>query len=113
MNDNFLDHILLSKPAPTCMCNSSGGDPRVYSLVACEPNVMLVLSVNQTKTKNQFAKIVTVLGEKKKKKRYFHQYLFPFFLPRLKRHALILNSTKLCYQILKLSSFINNETIIN
>jgi hypothetical protein len=67
MNDDFIDHILLSKPPPNCMCNSSGGDPRVYSLVACEPNVMLVLSVNQTKTKNQFAKIVTVLGEKKRK----------------------------------------------
>jgi hypothetical protein len=87
----------------------------VYSLVACEPNAMLVLSVNQTKTINQFAKIVAVLGggKKKEKRGYFCQYLFAFFLPRLKRHALILNSTKLCYQILKLSSFINNETIIN
>jgi hypothetical protein len=53
--------------------------------------------------------------KKKKEKRrgYFCQYLFPFSLPRLKRHALILNFTKLCYEILKLSSFINNETIIN
>jgi hypothetical protein len=80
MNDDFIDHILLSKLPPTCMCNSSGGDPRVYSLVACEPNVMLVLSVNQTKTKNQFAKIVTVLGEKKNKK-IFPSVFVSFFSP--------------------------------
>ncbi len=81
MNDDFIDHILLSKPAPTCMCNSSGGDPRVYSLVACEPNVMLVLSVNQTKTINQFAKIVTVLGKKERKKRIFLSIFVSFFSP--------------------------------
>jgi hypothetical protein len=82
MNDDFIDHIRLTKPPPACMCNCSGGDPRVYSLVACEPKAMLVLSVNQTKTINQFAKIVTVLGEQKKKKRgYFRQYLFPFLSP--------------------------------
>jgi predicted glycosyltransferase involved in capsule biosynthesis len=81
MNDDFIDHILLSKPPPNCMCNSSGGDPWVYSLVACEPNVMLVLSVNQTKTKNQFAKIVTVLGEKKEKKKIFPSVSVSFFSP--------------------------------
>jgi hypothetical protein len=86
MNDDFIDHILLSKPPPTCTCNSSGGDPRVYSLLACEPNAMLVLSVNQTKTINQFAKIVTVLGEKKKKKKKKKKRIFPsvfvsFFSP--------------------------------
>jgi hypothetical protein len=69
MNDDFIDHIRLTKPPPACMCNCSGGDSRVYSLVACEPNDMLVLYVNQTKTINQFAKIVTVLGEPKKKRK--------------------------------------------
>jgi hypothetical protein len=81
INDDFIDHILLSKPPSTCMCNSSSGDPRVYSLVACEPNAMLVLFVNQTKTINQFAKIVTVLGKKERKKRIFLSIFVSFFSP--------------------------------
>jgi hypothetical protein len=69
------------------MCNSSSGDQRVYSLVACErgiacePNAMLVLFVNQTKTINQFAKIVTVLGKKERKKRIFSSIFVSFFSP--------------------------------
>ena len=44
LNEDFIDYVVLSKPPPTCICNHSGDEPRVYSLVACEPNAMPAVS---------------------------------------------------------------------
>ena len=69
MNDDdfmIIDYVALSKPPPTCMCNHSGEDPRVYSLVACEPNAMPAVS-NVCKHWNYYQLIAKLNPLKKKK----------------------------------------------
>lgn len=41
---DFKDYVALSKPLPTCICNHSGDEPRLYSLVGWEANGMPVVS---------------------------------------------------------------------
>ena len=44
VEEDVLDYVVLSKPPPICICNHSGDEPRLKSLVGCEPNAIPVVS---------------------------------------------------------------------